>query len=122
MDTTESNNEFLIVWQPEKAIARLGGEKSLIHKLAVLFVRDSPDLITTIKNGIRLKHYDGAFTALHSLQGTSANFYASIFEAECAHLQQELKSNNWEEAEISFDELAKCYAELEKELMIFIAN
>jgi HPt (histidine-containing phosphotransfer) domain-containing protein len=122
MNPTNNSDESFVAWQSEKAITRLGGEKVLIHKLATLFVRDSPSLIEIVKHAIQQQRYDDAFTALHSLQGTSANFYAARFEVECKQLQQALKSHHWQEAEINFEQLTRCYEELEKELVIFISN
>ena len=120
MNTTiKDNDEVSAVWQPEKAITRLGGEKALMTKLAVLFISDSPNLMKAVKTGIDQRKYEDSYIALHSLQGTSANFYASKFEAECANLQQELKENNWHEAEIFFTRLTQYYKELDRELLIF---
>ena len=120
MNTTiKDNNKVSAVWQPEKAITRLGGEKALMIKLAVLFIRDSPNLMKAVKTGIDQRKYEDSYIALHSLQGTSANFYASKFETECAHLQQELKENSWEKAEIFFTRLTQHYKELSRELVIF---
>jgi HPt (histidine-containing phosphotransfer) domain-containing protein len=123
MNTTiKDNGESFDAWQSEKAIARLGGEKALVKKLAVLFIRDSPNLMETVKSGINQKDYDNAFTALHSLQGTSGNFYTLRFEEACANVQRELKSDNWEQAEIAFCQLAQSYLELDKELVDFTLN
>ncbi|MBL4798222.1 MAG: Hpt domain-containing protein [Oleispira sp.] len=120
MNTTiKDNDKVSAVWQPEKAITRLGGEKALMIKLAVLFIRDSPNLMKAVQAGINQRKYEDSYVALHSLQGTSANFYASKFEAECANLQRELKENSWGEAMIHFTRLTQHYKELDRELVIF---
>ncbi len=109
-----------INWLPEKAVARLGGDKAFMQKLAVLFLQDSPALMEEIKFGIKEQAYDVAFVPLHSLKGTSSNFCSAKLEDACDRMQLQLKSGDWQQAEMEYEQLAEFYWKLDKDLESFV--
>jgi len=109
-----------IEWLQEKAIARLGGDKAFAQKLARLFLQDSPALIEEIKLGIKEQAYDVVFVPLHSLKGTCSNFCSEKLEDSCDRMLLQIKSSDWQQAEMGCEQLSEFYWKLDKELCVFV--
>jgi len=104
-----------LVWDETRTIQRLGGQRALIEKLVILFLRDAPEQMEQALNGIEQQNYDNSHIAMHSLKGTSANFCTVRFESICAELLDALKHRDWPQATIIHGELSIEYLSLERE-------
>ena len=109
-------------WDQHKTISSLGGSRSIIEKLAMLFLRDAPDQIQQVLGGIQQQDYDKGHVAAHSLKGTSSNFYTSRFEFICADLLEALRQRDWPAAEQLHAQLSNEYNQLEAEFKIFLSQ
>ena len=119
-DNINDGGYHAIHWLQEKAVSRLGGDKTFVQKLARLFLQDSPGLMKEIEFGIKEQAYDAAFVPLHSLKGTCSNFCSSKLEDTCDRMLLQLKSNDWQQAEIEHEQLAEQYWKLDEELRYFV--
>lgn len=107
-------------WDQHKTISSLGGSRSIIEKLAMLFLRDAPNQMQQALSGIQQQDYDKGHVATHSLKGTSSNFYTSRFEFICAELLEALNKRDWLAAEQLHAQLRIEYSQLEVEFKIFL--
>jgi HPt (histidine-containing phosphotransfer) domain-containing protein len=119
---TEIDNETTETWDSERAVSRLGGEKSLLKTLATLFIRDTPKLLAEIERGIQQNNYQDAFIPAHSLKGTSGNFCTQSFELMCEKILKFLKEEDWGQAETQLEELILEYTALERSFENFIGS
>ena len=121
MDISKNKNSTVSdTWDKEKAITRLGGEASLLQKLATLFLRDTPLQLAEIELGIRLQDYEQAFIPAHSLKGTSCNFCTFKLESYCQQAIEQLKAEDWIAADAIYQNMIEEYRKLEVEFQCFI--
>lgn len=109
-------------WDPERTIARLGGQRALIEKLVTLFLRDTPKQLEQAILGIEKQDYETSQMAIHSLKGTSSNFCTTHVESSCADLLAALKKRDWQQAMIIHQKLMDEYYVLEIELKDFLQS
>lgn len=117
MDSYASN-----VWDEDRTIQRLGGQRELIQKLVSLFLRDAPKQISQALQGIELHDYDFSHVAVHSLKGTSSNFCTKHLESICAELLEALKNRDWDESLVIHQKLVEEYRKLEGPFKEFLKH
>lgn len=60
----------------DAALARLGGDQSLLVELAQIYLEDAPMLLVRINRGVREANCSDVLHAAHLLRGLAANFGA----------------------------------------------
>jgi HPt (histidine-containing phosphotransfer) domain-containing protein len=109
-------------WNAGRAVSRLGGDKSLLQKLATLFIEEAPKLMAEIARGIQQEDYQAAFIPTHSLKGSSGNFCPRAFELICKAILKQLEQENWRQAEVELENLILEYTSLENSFRDFIES
>lgn len=125
VNTQQSNTDAAdasLAWDENRSIQRMGGQKPLIEKLVVLFIRDTPKQIEEAFIGIEKQNYDCSHMAIHSLKGTSSIFCTQRLESICDELLVALKERNWQQSAIIHHELSDEYFKLEVEFKAFLKH
>ncbi len=107
-------------WDEDRSIHRMGGEKALIKRIAVLFLRDTPIQLAQALLGIEQMDYDLCYVPMHTLKGASSNFCTRRLEMICSDLLIALKDRNWNLALIMHQALTSEYHLLEEQMSVFI--
>ena len=69
-------------WTPRSALARVEGDVELLHELVALFLKDLPEMLTTLREAVMAGNAQGIERAAHKLKGSVGNFAAQpAFEA-----------------------------------------
>lgn len=105
----------------ETALARVGGDKTLLSELAKMFEEEYPQLLDGVRIGLRSGNGAAVNAAAHQLKGLLAQFGAdrardAAFAVETAGRACDLKA-----AGDSFGELERLMKKLRPELRAMIA-
>lgn len=100
----------------EGALKRLGGDRSLFDEFISIFLEDSPELLSEIRQGLKSDDANAVGKNAHSLKGLMSNFGAK----ECVEvaLKIELAGRAGEVAECDddFQRLEHLHGQLASEL------
>jgi response regulator RpfG family c-di-GMP phosphodiesterase len=70
------------VFDPEKALSRVGDDRKLLGELAEIFLEECPKLLTDVRQAVAARDAIRLKRSAHTLKGTVDNFAAqAVFEA-----------------------------------------
>ena len=80
----------------ERALQALDGNKELLKDLAIIFVEDAPILLEQLKEALNDEHPMQARSAVHSLKGLIATFFANSSVEIAQRLEDSAAEGNLE--------------------------
>jgi PAS domain S-box-containing protein len=80
--------DALPVFEPEEALARLGGSQELLAMIAGAFLTEVPKMLANLRAGAAYMPPEELRRHLHSLAGSSASAGASAFSARAREMEQ----------------------------------
>ncbi len=105
--TFEAGDPPWPVFDIERSLRRLGGDKSLLRDLARFFVEDAESLLTSLQGALESKDTKAASRAAHSLSGQSANFSADICSSLAKAIELASQSGDFESSTGMLEELLR---------------
>jgi two-component system sensor histidine kinase/response regulator len=112
----ESEQEEGVI-NPDSALKRLGGDLSLLKKLAKLFLRDSTDLMVEIQQAMRRGDCKSVQHLAHKRKGSAGYFSAESVQRAALKLEMMGKSGDLIDADATWKELEEAMNRLKPELM-----
>jgi len=100
------------VFDLSQAMAVVGGDKSLLKEIALLFLDNLPDSIAQIEAGVADNDADAVEQTAHSLKGSVSNFGAGRAVEAAYCLERMGKEGNLAGATEAISELTKAFEEL----------
>lgn len=79
-----------------RSLARLGGDRSLLHDLATFYLEDKDELLNGLSAGLANEDAKTAARCAHSLSGLSANFAADTCAAVAKSIEEACLRNDFE--------------------------
>ncbi len=104
------------------ALARLGGNKQLLHDLAAFFLEDAPGILSQLSAALAAGDAAGAERAAHSLKGLAANFGAPAAVRTAGELQDAARRGDLDQAQSLHRALSGEVKKLAEELHTLSAN
>ena len=104
------------------ALARLGGNYTLLREIAEFFRDDSPKLIERMKNALARSDGTDLHRAAHSLRGLVVNFYAEATDSAARDVEQIGQAGNFTQAGPAVERLEQEIGRLAKELNATLAR
>ncbi len=102
-------------WEAIRALQR-PGQPDLLGKILGLYVKNSRELIDTIRQALEQQDAQGVFRAAHTLKSSSANVGAAGLAEQCKHLESLGRQNQLGEAPDLFRQIEAEYAAVLKAL------
>lgn len=99
-----------MVFDYDRALARLGGDPRLFSEIVVLFLEDSPKLLDRARQALGEADLAELERAAHSLKGLSVNFDASDLASAAAAVEQYAHHRDGQRAHA-------CFLDMERELV-----
>lgn len=92
-DTTVSN-EFALaespILQSQQALARIGGNTALLHKLCHRFIEGESDALDRVRLALHANQIEEVVRTVHTLKGLAGNIGAIQVMQDAAHLEQQI--------------------------------
>ncbi len=101
------------LWYPDRALKRMGGDKSLLVNLITYFQEDAPDLLQKLSAAIEHNNPEEATRFAHSLKGLCANFEANTAVEQSQDVENHCREGNLAAAKERLDGLRQRVDELE---------
>jgi two-component system, sensor histidine kinase and response regulator len=117
------NNPDCLDMMALKSIFKLEyGSNKFLKKIVTIYLKDTPNLISKINNGIQDKNPDKIFQAAHSLKSTSASVGATTLSSLCEELESNARLKIIDGAASQLARIKSEYAMVVEALNRFIIN
>jgi two-component system, sensor histidine kinase and response regulator len=117
------NNPDCLDMMALKSIFKLEyGSNKFLKKIVTIYLKDTPNLISKINNGIQDKNPDKIFQAAHSLKSTSASVGATTLSSLCEELESNARLKIIDGAASQLARIKSEYAMVVEALNHFIIN
>jgi two-component system, sensor histidine kinase and response regulator len=87
-------NEFTLtespILQTQQALARIGGNTALLHKLCHRFIEGESDALDRVRSALHANRTDEVLRTVHTLKGLAGNIGANQVMQDAAHLEQQI--------------------------------
>jgi signal transduction histidine kinase/DNA-binding response OmpR family regulator len=114
-----------LVWNREKALARMLNKEALLNKALKMYLSESSQYRSKLSRAMKELSIKELNSESHSIKGATANIGGEIATAKASQLEQLVKSSNFSdqesirEIEIVVSELINSIEELEKEIILY---
>jgi two-component system sensor histidine kinase/response regulator len=105
-----------VVFDADRALARLGGDRRLMRELITIFSADAPGLLSRIEEAAARKDAEGLRRAAHALKGSLGIIDAQRAHAAAARLEQSARIGDLDAAAAQVGQLAIELSALRKAL------
>lgn len=105
----------MLVWNKPEALQRLMNNETLLNRVAVMFVKTTPEQLVQLQTSIMTCDYDTAQRLAHTLKGASANIGAELLADVCARLEKAASDSSTDFAPL-LSELEQAHAILLEQL------
>jgi len=113
-DVTDENN-FMLVWDKNETMSRLGGKQSSLKLLLKLFNDDTPQRVEKLHHAINNKQYVDVVAHAHSIKGVTGNLsakhvqkFAEMLETAGKNADSDRLDSLWEEFYGHYQKLSDC--------------
>ncbi len=113
-----SSTRNVPVTDPEVALQRLGGDKTLYAALVSYFLQDAPELMRRLRDAHRAGALQAVVETSHGLKGLAATFEALPFVQVASDFESVAKSGNRESLDALLPQLESEFARLFGDLEI----
>ncbi len=104
----------------DSALARMGGNETLVTELAQFFLEDVPQLVKDISRALKAGHAEAVERAAHSLKGLAANFDAETLATVALSIEQHGRNGDLEQAAAQHGDLRKAAGDVIQELQAYL--
>jgi CheY-like chemotaxis protein/HPt (histidine-containing phosphotransfer) domain-containing protein len=111
-----SRSTNVAVFDAERLIARLNGDRRLMRELITIFRADAPTMMRRIKRAGSKRDADGLGKAAHALKGSLSTIGASSAQQAAAQLEAAARAGNVTHARTLIDALTTEISRLDKAL------
>lgn len=100
---TAVSNEFALaespILQSQQALARIGGNTALLHKLCHRFIEGESDALDRVRLALHANQIEEVVRTVHTLKGLAGNIGATQVMQDAAHLEQQINQFLAQQAE-----------------------
>lgn len=105
----------------ERSLARLGGDRVLFGEVVVMFLEDSPRLMTEARGALARQDTKGVALAAHSLKNLAATFDAAALTEAALAIEQRALDGELARVEGLFDDMQQELVRLQDALAGYVA-
>lgn len=106
----------------EAALSRVGGDKALLAELAGMFEEEYPQLLESVRSGLRSRDGHAVNAAAHQLKGLLAQFGADRARDAAYVVEKCGRAGELQEAAEAFTELERLMEKMRPELLAMISS
>ena len=100
----------------DRALARVGGDATLLAELAGLFLEEYPRLFAAMEDGLTTNDISSVTSAAHQLKGLFGQFGAEAARTVALNLEMAARAGNLDGVRAHIEELRVSLARMEPEL------